>query len=334
MYRNVILLYHAPASLFLVVSFLFYSPTLLGQDRVEYFHSPYAVQYGYGLKGSLEWSKLEKLYFRLGVTAGVGVLAGKWIYPSLNAELSVYSGGIGSSKPGRSGGKWLDLESVISYTATAGWAQRLRKESRYGPDRRSYPLYYFNNQSLPSLQNPFRWSASFGGNIVIFHTRQKNKMQRVGFANLHFDRVQVNYANDGPFFRPPFGDLFDRYYTGTGFVAFHGDLKWDVNIVELSYNKFTGYSPSSYEISNKLGSSYVFYKDEKENFYNKSNFQLNVGNIAKHWGLTGVIYNYPWSDVQHTIHSKSYYTLHLVTYDGTIAAGPLLYFQQARIGQQ
>lgn len=313
----------------------FYIHDVLGQDNVHYFESSSAVQVGYGLKTTFDISRVEKFSFRIALSGGVGAFIGRnWFYPTLNGDFTIYKGGLGSNRPGRKTGKWFDLESVISYTATLGVTKRLNQNDKFGPSHRNYPLYYFSNRNLPSLQNPYRWSFSIGGNTVIFFSRRKDKVQHVGFLNIHLDRFQGNYANDGPPFSPPLGDRYDRFNTGIGFITFHGNNNWAVNLVEIGYNKFTGYSPSSYEISNKLGSSYVFYKETNENYYNKSNFQINVGNTVKNWGVSAIAYNHPKLDIQHRIHNNKYYPLHLVPYERTIALGPIFYFQQSKIGQQ
>lgn len=307
---------------------------LLAQKNAIFFNSKNAVQYGYGLKFTADISKLEGLSFRLGVTGGLGAYWGdNWLYPTLNSDLMLFRGGLGSARPGDKS-RLLDVEAIVSYMLTAGWDNRMTYSSNVRPGIRNYPLYYMNTWNQPALQNPFRWSASLGGNLVFLFSRYNHKFQSVGFLNLHFDRVQLNYINDGPPFWPPLGDKYDRLHTGGGFLSFHGNDNWAINLVELGYNKFTGFSPSSYELSNKVGSSYVFYKNLRENYYNKSNWQLTVGNTSRQWALSAIAYNYPRADVQHRIHNKKYYPLHLVPYKGTIAVGGATYFQQTKIGLQ
>ncbi len=305
------------------------------QDNAVYYRSTNAIQYGYSLKARLDYSNAERLTFTLGVSGGIGSFVGKnWFYQAINSDVILYRGGIGSNRPGRKTGKWLDLETVISYTATAGLANRLRETSPARPGIRNYPLYYFNTRNLPALQNPYRWSITLGSNTIIFLTGPQYKKQQVGFLGLHLDRFQVGYINDGPPFFPPLADMKDRYHTGGIFGTFHGDDQWALNLVEVGFNKFTGYSPSSYELSNKLGSSYVFYRNRVENFYNKSNIYLNVGNTATNWGVSMIAYNFPRLDLQHRIHNNKYYPLHLVPYPKALAVGPIGYFQQIKIGLQ
>lgn len=308
---------------------------ILAQKNARYFSSTTAVQYGYAVKITADISSVESFSFRIGLSGGIGAFLGNnWLYPSLNGDIMLYHGGLGSNHPGKKKGNGLSVESVLSYTATIGWNNRMSYTDKARPGERNYPLYYFSNWNIPSLQNPYRYSASIGGNAIIFYRRGKNKSQLVGFLNAHVDRFQVSYTNDGPPFKPPLGDKFDRYHTGGGFISFHGNDDWAINLIEVGYNKFTGYSPSSYELSNKIGSSYVFYKDPNENYYNKSNLYLNIGNSSKHWGVSVIAYNDPKLDIQHRIHNNMYFPLHLVPYAGSIAIGGNYYYQQSKIGLQ
>jgi hypothetical protein len=247
-------------------------------------------------------------------------------------DLMLYHSGIGSSLPGNKSAHKIEAELNISYTVTAGLTDRLKAESRFNPSVRDYPLYYFNIFNKPALQNPFNWSASFGGNAIISFTRPINKFQQVGFLNLHLDRIQLSYTNDGPPFFPPFGDKYDRYYTGAGFISFHGNSSWPVNLVEFGFNKFTGYSKNAYELSNRAGVVYLYYKDEKQQFYNKSQFFFNVGSTTHKWEANLNLYNYQWLDIQHRIHQSLFYPLHMVSYKHYIAAGGSFIYSSTKIG--
>lgn len=326
--------YRPTRMLIFMISLITGIHSVQSQKNAVFFNSRSAVQYGYGVKLTADISKLEQLSFRLGFTSGLGAYwGGNWLYPTLNGDLMVFRGGLGSAYPGNKS-RFLDVEAIVSYMITTGFNNRLNQTSKARPGLRNYPLYYMNTWNLPALQNPFRWSASVGGNLVFFFSRYSHRFQSVGFANLHFDRLQANYINDGPPFFPPLGDRYDRLHTGGGFLSFHGNDHWAVNLVELGFNKFTGFSPSSYELTNKIGGSYVFYKDKRENYYNKSNWQLTVGNTAKHWAVSAIVYNYPRFDVQHRIHNITYDPLHLVPYKKTVAIGGATYFQQTKIGLQ
>ncbi len=331
---------YCPTALLFSMLCILVSFQCYGQREITYHNSPSAVQYGYAVKAviQLSTSSRERASFRLGVSGGIGGFVGdNWFYPTLNADIMFYHGGLGSSWPGSicNGSNYFDLEAIVSYTVTLGWHNRMKEISSIRPGIRNYPLYYFNNWCLPALQNPFNYSFSWGGNWVAFITRRPiRKNQFVGFLNIHADRGQASYINDGPPFFLPFGDKFDRYHTGGGFLSFHGDDDWLINLVELGYNKFTGYSSSSYEMSNRLGNSYVFYPDVEQNFYNKSNWQLNVANTSRYFGATLELVNYRRLDMQHRIHTKSFYPFHLVPYEGFTSGGIIGYYQNVHIGLQ
>ena len=324
----------------LCVFFAFLENSLLAQsdESTFYFHSTSAVQYGYGVKASISFPAggEEKIHIRATLSGGIGAFVGNnWLYPSLNADLMFYHGGFGSSRPGIKR-NWLDADFVIAYTATAGWKNRMNEVSAVRVGERNYPLYYFSTWSQPSLQNPYNYSASLGGNIIFLLTKGRTAIrQLVGFSNIHVDRFQVNYYNDGPFFFPPIADMFDRYYTGGGFVSFHGNDKAVVNLVELGYHKFTGYSPSSYEVSNRFGNSYVLYKDKNQHYYNKSTWQFTIANTTvAHAGITLNLLNFDQIDVQHTIHTKEFYSFHLVPYKSSWNVAPVGYYNLVHVGQQ
>lgn len=317
-----------------VVIILLHSKDVTAQENASFTSHPHALQYGGALKLHAEFGKREGFNFRLTLSGGIGTFAGKgWFYPSIQSDMMIYYGGLGSRWQGNRKKK-IDFEPLLSYTLTFGMQDRMKSGNRLRPGVRNYPLYYFNNWSLPALQNPFNWSASWGGNIIFLPTRPAHKKQLVGFLNLHLDRYQVSYLNDGPPFFPPFGDRFDRLHTGGAFFSFHGDDHWAVNLVEFGFNKFSGYSPYSYETTNKMGGSYVLYKDSSQYAYNKGNWHLQVANTVKNYGLSVINYNRTQWDVQHKIHFADYYPYHLVPYHENWSFGALGFYQQSRIGLQ
>ena len=306
------------------------------QKDIVTVHSSSGTQYGYALKMQAEiGGKKNWLNFRIGISAGAGAFLGEnWCYPSFHTEVMLYNGGIGSKKPGDKSDHGVGFEFLVSYTLTAGLENRMRLSQKLRPGNRNYPLYYFSNFTFQPLQNPYNWSISWGGNLIFTLSRSHNKFQQVGFANVHLDRIQFSYINDGPPFSPPFGDKFDRFHTGGGFISLHGDDDWPANLFEMGFNKFTGYSNNAYELSNKIGTNYVYYHDEKQHYYNKSRFYFNFANTAKRYGVSLNLYNYPRLDVQHKIHLNSFYPLHMVPYQPHTAIGGAFYFAHTKIGLQ
>jgi hypothetical protein len=317
-------------------NFLIYVNPVQAQNSQTFYSNKTGAQYGYSLKGLIEIGHRKKsVHWRLGLSGGIGAFLGnEWLYPSLNTDLMLYRGGIGSKYPGSNVGSGIEFEWIISYTFTAGFENRMRANHRIQPGIRNYPLYYFNTFTYPSLQNPYNYSFSYGGNVVIFFTKKKDRVKRIGYLGIHVDRLQIGYINDGPPFGPPFGDKFDRYHTGGGFLTFHGNNNWPVNLLEVGFNKYTGYSRNAYELANKLGTGYVYYRDIEQQYYNKSRFYLNIGNTYRQWGASFSLYNHPRFDVQHTIHLNSFYPLHMVPYKWGITAAPVFYHTFTKIGLQ
>ena len=132
----------------------------------------------------------------------------------------------------------------------------------------------------------------------------------------------------------PLGDRYDRMHTGGVFISFHGDNKWPVNLVELGYNKFTGYSKNLYELSNKVGNGYLYHKDEGEQYYNKSRWTLNISNVSQGYGLSLNLYNIPSLDIQHKIHLSHFYSLHMVPYKWHFSISGFISSQSTLIGLQ
>ncbi len=94
-------------------------------------------------------------------------------------------------------------------------------------------------------------SAIFLGSNWILNNHKRNQV--VGSVNLSFPGVTVNYYNDGafPFDFIPFGDNFDRWWTGGFGLYFHN--RRNFNSAEFSFDQFTGYAPLLYELSNLIG---------------------------------------------------------------------------------
>ena len=160
--------------------------------------------------------------------------------------------------------------------------------TRLGKNVKIYP-----GASVSSIPQDLKFSGEktetfIGDNTVVREyvtisrgTTDKFKTdQRVGFFNLHLNHIQVSYFNDGgtPFDETKLGDSKDRYYTGGAVFSYHGKPYTALNLVELSFYKFTGYTKNAFEVSNKLDLAYVNYNRKEEKYYNKSLWTLNISN--------------------------------------------------------
>jgi hypothetical protein len=286
------------------------------QTNTGYFHAANNMQYGFSIKASLLFDTQKHKrnpYFRLGADVGIGSgFIDNWLYESANVEFQFYNFGFGTRS--RDGKLYpANFEILPALTLTAGWPNRL--QSREDPNR-YVNLYYFSNYARPALQNPFDHSLSIG-TVVSLVTDPEKKTQRIGFIDLNFaGGFQFAYYNDGsvPFKQLALGDAYDRYQTGGGLLAFNGPKTTLINQIELAYHKYTGYSQSTFEASNKLYVAFMDYFDPEQRQFNRSLFDLSIGNPFHGYGLQIQQYNSVRLDLQHDIHTEVLDTYHMVPY--------------------
>jgi hypothetical protein len=291
------------------------------------------TQYGATLKAKIEFSTKSKneplINFRLSSCMGI---ASRWLadelYPSVNAELQLYNGGLGSRSLPKS--RYFTFDGIVAFTLTAG-----HLHANYDNERatinRAVPLRYFADFALPALQNPYNYSISLGTNLV-FTTDCGRMTQRLGFLNLNHSGVQLSYYNDGTPFQHFFlGDGRDRYYTGGGVLSYNNGFgNYDQlrsYSFEASYHKFSGYNQNSFELSNSINASNVDYKNTDQKFYNKSLWKFNAqSNDTNHgFGMALSAYNSVRFDGQHLIHWLIDNSYHIVPYNYSIAIEPSFY---------
>ncbi len=306
------------------------------QQKLHIKNSSNSLQYGFSVKAQLEFSGVKNTqppHVRLAFTGGIGAeFIDNNIYPTINTELLLYNGGLGSSKPGyKKPGVTIDF--ITALTLTTGVKDFLQQSRQQLFLNSNVPLYYFADFGLPALQNPFAYSFSIGTNYVFTNDHNK-KSQRTGFVNFHLNRFQISYGNDGgvPLSDIYLGDRKDRYYTGSVLFSYHGKPYTAVNLVELSYHKFTGYTQNSFEASNQFDFAYVNYKKQEQRFYNKSMITLNVANPVKGYGISTKLYNKTNWDVQHLIHWSIFNSYHIVPYKQHLSFSGTYYNTQTTIG--
>lgn len=305
------------------------------QEKLILKNSNSGLQYGFSIKALLEFSTVKKTqlpHFRLALAGGIGSsFIDNNIYPTLNAEVLLYNNGLGSSKPGNEKPA-IHLDVITAFTLTSGIKDLLKQGRRNLLLNRNVPLYYFSDFGRPALKNPFDYSVSIGTNFI-FNTDKEKKFQRTGFANFHFNRFQISYSNDGgvPFSDIYLGDRKDRYYTGSVLLSYHGKPFTAINLIELSYHKFTGYTQNSFEASNQFDFAFVNYKKEGQRFYNKSMFTLNIANPVKGYGVNFRLYNKTKWDIQHLIHWSIFNSYHLVPHKEHVSVNAGYYLSQTTI---
>lgn len=289
------------------------------QSKKIYSHNQLGFQYGFSLKGILELplSKEQPPFFRICCDLGLGsnILA-RGLYFSINTEVQLYNGGLGTKRRKENPSPRYTIDIINAFSLTAGYNNHLNKDSLHRLNGRNIPLYYFSNFTYPALQNPYDYSVTAGTNFIFSLDKHKTR-QRVGFLNFHINRFQLSYYNDGgaPFDASYLGDNKDRYYSGGALFSFHGKYSGFLNLVELSYTKFTGYTKDAFEVSNKLDLGFVNYNHTEQKYYNKSLWSIAISNPDKGFGLYINRYNYtPW-DMQHLIHFSIFNPYHLVPYN-------------------
>jgi hypothetical protein len=275
-----------------------------------------SLQYGYGLKCVIEWPFNDvdpKPIFKFSLTGGAASnFLIEEIHPSIHLELLFYNGGLGSKRPYSSAGRKVVLDIITGVTVSAGLRNLMTQQDRDDFIGRRIPLYYFSNFNYPCLENPFNYSLSLGTNMI-WSTDAYKTFQRVGFLNIHIDRFQTSYYNDGgfPMSHTNLGDRRDRYYTGGVVLSFHAGPSEPVNLFELAYHKFTGYSRNAFEGSNELDLAFVNYKKKEQSGYNKSLWTFSFGSPADGWGINISNYNRLDWDIQHLIHRALFNAFHI-----------------------
>lgn len=305
----------------------------------QYF-STYAQRHwdkGISAKFMVELAK-GSLNPRLGINAGLGFpIQVNAFMPAVHLEYQLYYRGFGTRSGSPSANNNLTSDLVFSGLITAGIPDRSFLADPYTNYIRNSPLYYFTDLVQPALQNPFKSSISIGTNFVwAFDPGKQEKVQQVGFVNLHIANAQLGFSNDGggleylflPFLPKLLGDGKDRYNTGGGFLAISLPSNFKINSVSVSYNKFSGYYKNAFEDSNELDLAFVNYKDTTQQYYNKSYWQFSAGNVAQ--GFSGYlrlnnVYNR--GDFQNSIHYIKANSYHFVPYPKYTSVGGS-YFNQ------
>jgi hypothetical protein len=299
----------------LTTVFLLISCITGAQGNYHEFYSHNNLQYGLTAKATLFFDLRKQSpnpYIKIAADAGIAsTFIDNWLYPSLNLELQLYNGGLGSRSSAAGYHGW-DLDLLPAITLTAGWPNKFT-QNRAAKSSRS--LYYFSNFAVPALQNPFDHSLSIG-TLWCFSTDSAKMLQQVGFTNLNIaGGFQFSYYNDGPpFKRISLGDGYDRYHTGGGMLSYNGAPNTVVNTIELAYHKFTGFTKSTFEASNKLYLAFMDYHDPGQKQFNRSLFDFTIGNPLKGYGLQLQQYNSVRLDLQHDIHTTVLDTYHMVPY--------------------
>ncbi|MDB5022867.1 MAG: Toxin 23 [Mucilaginibacter sp.] len=253
--------------------------------------------------------------YRLAVNGGVMYTIASVVSPSYNLEIQIYNGGLGSRAYGKLRHQ-TTVDFINAFTLTGGTDYLLKQDRVELIPGNRVPLYYFADFVYPALINPYHFSASFGTNLV-FSTDHGKSVQRIGFINLHQGRFQFSYYNDGGYGMNELqlGDHYDRYYTGGGILSYSlNPQNHYINLIELGFHKFSGFTENAFNLSNLAGLSFVNYKDSTQQYYNKGCYSLHLANLNTGFGLTLKRENDYANDFQSLIHYVIYDAYHQMPY--------------------
>lgn len=266
--------------------------------------------YRFGTNFALKKKNIFSPGFRLSITGGVGyaINGDVGVFPTLHSGILLFNNGsIGANQSC----KWYTPQ-IHFFSNIIATAQLDKKD--FSPIERSVPFYHFSEFTANPLQNPYKSSISFGLNLI---TVKKKETQRVGFFNLNIaSRAQISYYNDGgPVLGWP-GDNRDRYYTGGLVISYHGDIKDPIDLIELSYHKYTGYQKYAFDVADKLQIDYLNYNDSNQFSYNQQRWRVNASNINTGFGGSVSVYNLNSIDLQDFLHFKTNVPYHPDYYRG------------------
>lgn len=152
--------------------------------------------------------------------------------------------------------------------------------AQYGPSDWAHQV-----QVMPHFYQPGFWAdkrnvlALASNFIMVDKNGSFIRAQRVGSMFVGLGRIEVMYANDGPFFSKWAGDGKDRYWTGSMSVGYLVKTHWwegnRTTAIRWSYDRYTSYATDLYELATALKMSYVPYSNFS-NLYNRGSMRWGV----------------------------------------------------------
>lgn len=279
---------------YLYYIFIIFSTHVFSQNKTVQSSSG-AVHYGVSAKLNVEYKSATGPNIKFSLAGGVGVnIDDINFFPSIHAGIIVFNTGvIGSSLKDL----WGDLRSHLFYNLIG----TIKLDERnYGYTERYVPLYHFSDFAANPLQNPYKTSVSYGAVWVYMPNKVK---QRIGFFNINaLGRGQLTYYNDGGPVLSIVGDKRDRYYTGGLLLSYHGNEKAKIDLVELSFHKFTGYSRHAFDVADRFQIDFLTYANTDELAFNHQRWKVNLTDMSTGMSLNASIYDYNRFDLQDFLH--------------------------------
>ncbi|NNM23995.1 MAG: hypothetical protein HKO54_10630 [Flavobacteriaceae bacterium] len=267
------------------------------------------LQWGVAGKVQVEFNFRNNPNFRLSLSGGIGYdIDAINFFPAIHSGVMLFNKGpIGSylERP------WHQpqFHFFLNTSGTIAFDKGLIPFAE-----RYVPFYHFSDFTANPLHNPYKTSTSYGA-IWVFMPR--GMRQRIGFFNLNVvGRTQITYYNDGGPVLKWVGDKRDRYYTGGVLFSYHGNRYTEFNLIELSYHKFTGYTPYAFDVGDKLQIDYVLYADKQQFAFNQQRWKIGISNYHTGFGGNFSLYNVNSLDVQDLLHFSTQVPYHPDYYNG------------------
>lgn len=275
-------------------------------------------QYGAGVKINLEvgarfksFSLRKKSFFwpglKISLTAGAGYDTGLGFSPALHTGILVFNTNTIGSNQSKS-----PFCPQFHFFANTTITRQLDRNN-FDPLEKSVPFYHFSEFVANPLQNPYYSSISFGVNYI----NVDNDHQWVGFFSANaFRTFQISYYNDGGPVLGWLGDNRDRYYTGGVHLSYHGFYIDEIDLIELSFHKYTGYQEYAFDVADKLQIDWLNYNDTNQFSYNQQRWRLNVSSLRSGFGGSLSVFNFNKWDFQDYLHFNTDVPYHPDYYSG------------------
>ncbi|AUC81478.1 hypothetical protein [Lacinutrix sp. Bg11-31] len=262
------------------------------------------LRLGFGVTLTAEIQNGYHLKFRASAAGGIGqYLAvnnnGFGALPTTHLGIMVYNRGILGSQLDKEYKNSVFLDFFADATFTVG-GKNITEINRL--EDRLVTLYHFADFTANPLQNTFKHSLSFGLNLIL-NPDKNREAQMVGFFNLNVARTaQISYYNDGGPVLNLLGDGKDRYYTGGFVLSAHLKTQTYINLIELSFHKFTGWQPLAFDASDKLQLDHIPYKNKDVFGFNQQQWKLAVHSFNHNFSAYVSAYDVNVWDVQDILH--------------------------------
>jgi hypothetical protein len=256
--------------------------------------------------------------YRFHVSASTGITQKiDWVTPYAQVQVNLINSHLGSPvlHSFRNGNNNLHVDLIFNAGLNFGWGEMDVSEGPWIRD-----LNPFNAYTSTSLANDYRNSFLLGTNWALLWLGHKTnyKSQTIGSFGFSIDRFSLMYYNDGGpgLSQISLGDGRDRWWTGGFNLRYYDPNGFQY---EVSFNKYTGFIPQAYEISNALKFDYVMYKNPREASVNLAFWRLKL-HTPSGFGIGIDLENFDSLDFQNWLH-----TLQIGSFHPSLTNGRVLF---------